>query len=231
MSIIPRKLSDLVNWVAAHVPVWAVEPTSVGLTAEKVASLESELTLVQGNIVSRDGAVNTARAATQTVNNSASDMRKTTSEMVRTIKAFAESQPKPEEIYTLAQIPPPASPSPAPPPGIPTSFRAALNPEGSLTISWKCANPRGTTGTVYNIRRRLSSSGPWQQLGAVGTRRFTDESISGTNTVMYQVQAQRGTVFGTASLTFMVQFGAGSGGGGFMITSQFEGEGGAKLAA
>jgi hypothetical protein len=232
MSIIPRKLSDLVNWVASHAPAWAVEPTSIGLSAEQVASLQSELTMVQGNIVTRDSAVNTARAAVQTTSNNASAMRKTASDLVRTIKAFAQTQAKPEEIYAMAQIPAPASPSPVPPPGMPTDFRASLNPEGSLTITWKCANPAGAGGTVYNVRRRFNSSSPWQQLGATGIRSFTDETLSGTTSVMYQVQAQRSASFGLASLTFMVQFG--TGGGGFMITSQFEedeGLGGAKLAA
>ena len=74
---------------------------------------------------------------------------------MRLIRAFAESTAKPTVVYNLAQIPPPASPSPAPPPAQPTDLTVTLDASGgSLTLRWKAANPAGTSGTSYIIRRR-----------------------------------------------------------------------------
>lgn len=48
-------------------------------------------------------------------------------------RAYAASTSKPITVYNLAQIPPPASPSPMPPPGQPGELTVTLTPaDGAL---------------------------------------------------------------------------------------------------
>ena len=46
----------------------------------------------------------------------------------------------------------------------------ALLGDGSLELKWKCANPAGSQGTMYQVSRRIGASGPLVQIGGSGTR-------------------------------------------------------------
>jgi hypothetical protein len=117
----------------------------------------------------------------------------------------------------------------APAPGTPTDFTASLNQTGVVTLKWKCANPAGTTGTIYECRRKIGN-GSFAFIGAVGTREFADATLpAGSIGVLYEVTAVRSTVRGNPAL-FNVNFGVG-GGGGMFIASTSEGEPSMKMAA
>ena len=100
-----------------------------------------------------------------------------------------------------------------------------LNPDGSVSLRWRCNNPTGSSGTIYNIRRRLSTQADFEFVGAVGTRKYTDFAIPpGTASVQYTVTGQRGAAAGLQSSPFMILFGYG--GGGLTIASQYVADGG-----
>jgi hypothetical protein len=102
-----------------------------------------------------------------------------------------------------------ALPTPIGPPGLPTSFNATLNFNGSLDLSWKCPNPRGSTGTMYMVWRSIDN-GEITYCGGCGSRKYTDTTVPpGTRTVAYQIQGVRSTQAGPFAL-FTVTFGMGS---------------------
>jgi hypothetical protein len=234
MSVLPRKLTDLLAFCNARLSLWGEHFSDIGLEQADVDAWSLLITNAQNKATARTAAAASAKSATEAMKEAGSELLRKSAELVRKIKTYAESQSKPGDVYQLANIPMPQSPSSMPPPGQPTTFKAVLEPDGALTIAWKCPNPPGAVGTVYAIRRRISETAPWEFVGAVGVKKFTDHGVPTVSSVSYQVQAQRGAKVGAPSFPFTVLFG--SGGGGFFITSQFEGDSGeggegVKLAA
>ena len=45
---------------------------------------------------------------------------------------------------------------------------------GAVELKWKCANPTGTQGTIYECRRKIGN-GAFTFVGATGVRAFTDD--------------------------------------------------------
>ena len=111
----------------------------------------------------------------------------------------------------MAEIPAPAIPGPKPAPGTPTGFTATIGADGALTLKWKCANPRGTSGTIYQVWRRSSPSAEFQYVGGSGSKTFVDPTIpAGSTAVTYQIQAVRSTAVGEPA-QFIVNFGTDEG--------------------
>jgi hypothetical protein len=231
MSVLPKKLSDLVAFVDAHIPIWTVAPANVGLTPAQVSSLSTQLNNTSGAIENRNQAVNAAKAATLEQNEQGSDLRSLAAACIRSIKTYAEAQAKPALVYAEAQIDPPAPPGPTPPPGQPTDLSVAIDPSsGALNLKWKCTNP--AAGTGYIIRRRAVGESEWTFVGVTGTKDFADTTFSaGPDAVQYTVQGTRSGVNGPLSSIFTINFGVPGDGDSFMVTSVTEGVQGAKLAA
>jgi hypothetical protein len=90
-----------------------------------------------------------------------------------------------------------ATPTPTPDPGTATDFKVAISVNGDLDVSFKCKNPVGSRGTVYQIWRRVGATGPYTYLCGVGSKKFTDSTIpAGATQLAYQVQAVRSTAVG-----------------------------------
>ena len=58
-------------------------------------------------------------------------------------------------VYTLARSAPPATPTPIGPPGLPYKLVATLKPNGSIELAWKCSNPAGCNGVIYQVYRKV----------------------------------------------------------------------------
>jgi hypothetical protein len=141
---------------------------------------------------------------------------------VKQIRLFAADQPKPDNVFFLAQLPPPKSPAFGTPPGQPYGARATLDTvTGALSVSFKCDNPKGLSGTVYVVSRRNSDAQPWTTVAITSTKRFTDATIvAGSPSIQYQIIAQRGGITGQPSGPITVSFGrAGGGGGGGVVAA------------
>jgi hypothetical protein len=217
-------------WCQEHAPVWTANATSIGLTAAQATAFSAAVTAAADSNLDLETARQAYRAAVAANDDAFAALRAANGDTLKLIRAFAQSSVKPMTVYTLAQIPPPATPQPAPPPGQPTNLAAALQPaSGHIALSWKCANPAGASGTSYIIRRKLPAEAGFTFIGvATGGKRFTDTSLpAGLGSVQYTVQAQRSDSSGPESEVFTVNFGSGAGGG---LTVQRDGRA-PKLAA
>lgn len=202
--------SALIAWAQAHVPVWTDQDVNIGLTEAQAQAYAAAVTAAANAFTAQEAAKNAAKAATLTANEQFSTLRRLTSAAVRDIKTFAEDNNNPN-VYVLAQIPPPAQPSPAPPPAKPSDLTVELDPSsGAITLRWKANNPRGASGTSYIIRRRLPADpqGQFDFIGVSGSKKFVDATfIAGPDAVQYTVQGQRADSAGPVSDIFTVSFG------------------------
>jgi hypothetical protein len=215
-AIIPSKKPEGLAWIGSRLETWADAPASIGLAAPDVASLQELFDSAEADLTAQETAANKARSATLTSNNTFSAARFQAQECLDKIRVFARASSDPDAVYAAADVPPPAKPS-AQVPGKPVQFKATLDTSGSLKITWK-ADSKNPAGTVWIVRRAIGNGG-FSQVGLVGGRSFEDFTIpSGSSSVTYVVQGQRGQAVGTASNGFQVRFG--TGGGELAIVSQ-----------
>lgn len=216
------------QWCQAHVNVFSTQAANIGLTDAQALAFQAAVAAAAGSLIDVQSAKDASRAATAAATDRFSLLRSSAAEMVRTIRTFAENSGTQAEVYQLAQIPSPATPTPAPPPGQPYMPRVVLLESGAIRLSWKCVNPAGTQGTIYEVRRRLGGQGAFAFIGASGVKSFDDATIpAGSSQVTYEVTAVRSTQRG-APAQFNVNFGIG--GPGLVSVSEGSTQG-VKLAA
>ncbi len=216
--------SHFIDWCQAHGSVFVENAADIGLTAQDAAAFEIMTDEAAEAIRLQNEAIQAARAATRTAQAKVRQLRAGAGKIVRTIRAYAENEKVPLIVYNLAQIPPPAAPSPAPPPAAPKRLTATLNATvGALTVRWKASHPAGTRGVTYLVRRRLvgavrpdaggeratgAARGEFVFVGATGEKAFVDASLpAGVEEVEYTVQAVRGKRSGAISAIFTVRIG------------------------
>ena len=218
MRVVPRTTSGRINFYNAHIPKWAIDPEAIGSTPEEIAQLQDKLDAAKDAFKQQKQAQNAARSATMRLKDALdalSDAGACTILRVRA-KARADGQP----VYSKAQITAPKKASPIGPPGKPSSFKWELGSLGELRITWKCKNPRGSQGTMYQVYRQLGQFGalgvgagtaPFEYLGATGRKEFVDETLpAGTAFAMYKIRAVRSRTKGP-NATFNVNFGVNEG--------------------
>lgn len=206
--------SDFLSWAAAHQQIFIDNAAAIGLTPAQATAFAFATTGAADADLAQVQAQEAAKVATQQVNDAVDVLRGEAGDVVRSIRAFAETQANPNAIYALAQIPAPADPTPAPPPAEPKNLIVTLEPQnGNLMLKWKASNPPGTSGTAYIVKRRLPKESDFQFIGVTGTKEFVDTTlIAGPDSVQYTVQGQRGNSAGPVSQVFTVTFGRLAGG-------------------
>ncbi|KAA0213038.1 MAG: hypothetical protein DYG94_12075 [Leptolyngbya sp. PLA3] len=213
MGVVPDTRIGKIEFYEAHALAggpWATNAAGIGLTPASVTAL-STLTIAARNAFNAaEAARQAAKAATQAYYDAVRAMHSgpgAGQDMIDTIRNWAESKDNPN-VYALAQIPPPATPGTTPPPGTPFKFRVGLLQDGALELKWKCNNPGGTVGTIYEIRRAVGG-GAFAFVGASGVKSFTDDTlVSGAAPVTYRITAVRSTARGNPA-QFTVNFGTG----------------------
>ncbi len=226
MGTIPNSRLGKIQFYEAHITPWTNNAAAIGLSLPDVANLTTltgeARTAYDEHMLAQDA----AKSATQNFYNKVSAMHGSPnagSDMIETIRIFAQTTDDPN-VYTLAQIPPPAPPGVVGPPGTPDNFRVALLQNGAVELGWKCQNPAGGTGTVYEILRS-DNGGPFVFVATAGTKNFTDDTIpANTSPVTYQITGVRSTVRGDPA-QFTVKFGADG-----VTQSQSESSGGSDLS-
>ncbi|MFZ2875058.1 MAG: hypothetical protein WAZ94_11325 [Phycisphaerales bacterium] len=226
MGVVPDTRLGKIEFYEAHALAggpWAVNAAAIGLTPAAVTTLGTLTTAARSAFNAAEAARQAAKAATQNFYDKVRAMHSgpgAGADMIDTIRLFAETKNDPN-VYVLAQIPPPATPGTTPPPGTPFEFTVGLLQNGALELKWKCNNPSGTVGTIYEVKRSIGG-GAMTFVGASGVKTFTDDTLpNGAMPATYQVTAVRSTARGNPA-QFTVNFGIG-GGGGFAITSVTEG--------
>ena len=222
MGIVPDDRLKKIEFYEAHLAPWGSNATAIGLTVAAVAALTAATEDARKAYDDHVAAQSAARAATQDFYDKVRLMHNAPgagADMLRSIKNFALSSDDPK-VYVLAQIPPPATPGSTPPPGTPFDFNVGLLQDGALELRWKCNNPSGTVGTIYEVRRALAG-GAMQFVGASGVKSFIDNALPGgaATPVTYQITAVRSTARGNPA-QFSVNFGGGAGGGAFTVSVQ-----------
>jgi len=218
MPIVPNTRLGKIEFYEAHLGPWGTSAVAIGLTTAQVAALATATTAARAAYNAAEAARAASKAATQNFHDKVAAMHSNPglgADMIDIIKNFAETTNNPN-VYNLAQIPPPAEPGPVPPPGTPYKLSVGLLGDGSIELKWKCDNPSGAQGTIYEVLRRFGD-GPFAFVGATGVRAFLDDTIpAGSSPVTYQITAVRSTQRGTPA-QFLVSFGVG--GGGLAITT------------
>lgn len=214
MSVIPTTRIGKVEFYEVHSPVWAAQAAAVGLTTTETAEITQRTEKSRGAYQAMLTARASAKAATEDFYDNVADMASYGAGLMSKIRGFAESTANPT-VYIMAQIPAPATPTPAPAPGKPMDFSVELSESGVIMLKWKCVNPVGTTGTIYEVRRRIGAGSPWTFLGATGVKSFDDDTLpAGSTGVTYEISAVRSTKRGLPG-QFNVNFGVGGDGAAF----------------
>lgn len=225
MAVIPGDRAQQIVFCKQHLAPWAANAAAIGIVAGDVTTLTTRTDAAQTALNAALAARQTAKAATEAYYNAVDLMTDKAREIVKTIKAYADSKNDPN-IFILAQIPAPTPPvaGSSVPPGKPDRFNVTLNPGGSLTLAWRSTNAASSTGGSFIIARRPAptASDPNPPYAVVGTAAgsgqseaggsrtitFTDLSIPfGTTSVSYIVTPRRGGKNGESSDAYTVTFG------------------------
>jgi hypothetical protein len=221
--VFPSKNAELPAVTADLLTIWTPTPEDFGLDAARVAAIKSANDAAAAALTDLVAKRAAAEVATATFNDLCADVRTLGNAAVRTIDGFAIASGNPTAVWNAAGIPAPKTPSTLPPPGQPGSITASLNSLGELTLKWKCTNPRGVNGVVYQVLRGLNGAAP-TPFDYTGEKTFVDATVpTGTTTVTYIIRARRGSSQGTPSSDFTVRFGVG--GGGLVIAETFTSDG------
>ncbi|MFN7314228.1 MAG: hypothetical protein ACK5ZG_05135 [Phycisphaerae bacterium] len=210
MSSIPSSpRSAVYDWCEARVDPWRTNAVNIGLAPDDALGFATSVTTYAAALSEQNKAKAALQAATRTVNEAYTTMRRNMTDGVTDIRQFAQRQTDPNAVYELAQVPPRSASGTAPPPGRPFDFSVQLiDDSGAVQLRWKCENPRGTQGTSYIIRRRLPTETAFSFIGVTGEKRFVDSTfVAGPDSVEYTVQAQRADSAGPVSSIFTINFG------------------------
>ena len=225
MGVIPNTRVGKIEFFESHISPWTEHVADIGLTAGSVANLTSLTEAARASFLAAEEARQASKAATEAFYTAVAAMAKSGTSMVETIRVYADVNNNPN-VFVLAEIPAPSSGSPVGPPGTPFQPVVTLSQTGAIALNWKCNNPSGASGTIYEVRRQIGG-GSFAFIGATGTREFVDDTIpAGSSIVNYQVNGLRSTVRGPVA-TFNVRFGVG--GPGLTVTDATNA--GVKMAA
>jgi hypothetical protein len=216
MSVVPSDRRAKIQWFRDRINAWTAASTAVGLSTAQCTSMAAAITAAETSEKEATEIRAASKSATVKFYGDTSAMGSLGSSLVATIRAFAEQSSNPTNVYNLSMVPPPSVPSELPPPGTPESFKVELLQDGSIVLSWKCNNPKGSQGTIYEVRRADLGEDNWQFIGATGVKSFSDAIPKASSGQSYQITAVRSTRRGNPAV-FDVRLGVG-GGGGFVAT-------------
>ena len=210
MSVVPNRPAEAYDFAVARQTIWSGIPTQIGLTAADATAMADSTDAFAQAFDAAVKARAASKAATEALSQAARTMRTRIADNVQKIRIFAESTNNPT-VFSLAQIPVPASPSPLPPPEQPREIEAILNATGTLTLRFRANVGRG--GSSFLVSRKLASETAFSFIGTADVTRsaiksFTDTTLPpGSNNVQYIITGQRGSVRGASSPVFTVVIG------------------------
>jgi hypothetical protein len=204
MSVVPQKKIARVEWYEGRIAAWTSNATAIGTTAGACTDMAAKITAARAAWNAKVIAEAASEAATNTFYTACDAMGVAGQAIIKNVRSKAESTGD-MEVYSLAMIPPPATPTPAGPPGTPGDFSVQLD-SGALMLKWKCSNPV-SGGVVYQVYRRTTPAGEYEALGIAGEKRFIDATVpAGSSQVTYKIRGVRPTAAGMWA-EFNVTFG------------------------
>lgn len=206
MSVKPRTLPEKIQWFESHVAPWNTNAVAIGTTVAEASAFQTKAEAARAALTAAVEARAASKNASLALTNAVAAADVAASGIIQQVRAKAETTNNPD-VYVLASIPAPATPSVIGAPGLPTGMKATLNPDGSLKLGWDCVNPAGSQGVLYHVYRQLGATGEFTFIGGTGKKEFTDASVpSGLATIVYKVQGVRTTAIGVAG-EFIIRFG------------------------
>jgi len=181
------------------------DPAAYGLTAADATALATAV--ANWNAAYTAAAMTTTRS--KSIVQGKNDARTALKQLISRLAKRIDSEPSvTDEMKLQLGLSVRKTPSRRSAPGTANTFAARLLANGSLEIGWKCKNPTGTSGTTYQVFRRVGMDGLPEFVGSTGVKQFVDDAIpTGATQLTYQVQATRSTGAGDWA-TFNVSFGA-----------------------
>jgi hypothetical protein len=241
MSIIPKVKVEQLQFCESHWPVWTANAAAIGLSTTQTTNFKNFATAARAAYDAAQTAKQAYHAAVTNQNQALRLATDNAADLIRVIKGFAELTSNPNAVYSLAQIPPPATPVPAAAPGKPTDINVTLESSGAVTFTWEATNSAASGGAFFNISRKLPGQTSFTPLGGTSgstseSRRmtFTDATVPTSAAgagAQYIIQGQRGTLVGLASDAVVVQFGVEDGPGFSVTGATANANGGLKVAA
>lgn len=227
MALIPKDSQARLSFFATHAPHWVERADEIGLTASSAEAVADAVTAAKEARAAAYAAAEAAKSATLLANAADEALTRVGAAAIRTIKAFAASQPSEIDestVYTAALIDAPHRPGPkrrtqgerdAAVPRI-SNVSATPDAHGNVRLRWETV--RGATmgagaGMSYMISRRIDN-GPEALIAMVGgpgpgrtSSTYLDDAVPiGTRSLFYSITPSQGGGVGTAN-TATVQFG------------------------
>src|SRR4051794_13588071 len=129
-EVVPKGRAEKLRFFQQRRGAWALHAAELGLPPAAIAEMEATLDAATAAAERQYDALSKARSATLAFNTALDALAGVGSKMLKRIKATAAAEAGGEggenRVYALAQIGPPADPSPVAPPGIATTFAAQL---------------------------------------------------------------------------------------------------------
>ena len=211
MSVVPNKIAQRIQFYEDHIPPFTTNATAIGVSSAEVTDLQTKTAAARSAFDTRQAQQQAAEAATLALKDAVDAMSLAGAVLIKKVRAKAESVGG-NSVYTLAELPAPAIPSPVGAPGTPYQLKVALKPSGAVELTWKADNPAGCTGVIWQLYRRVTQTAEWTYIGGTGQRKYADQTVpAGVPSVMYQIRGTRSTAVGDGA-EFTVNFGTTSSG-------------------
>ena len=196
MPVLPGTRKTNLEFFEQHIATWqAAPPTAIGLTAAQLTAFAAVIGKARTAFNTAEGARIASKAATTDFYGQCDPMVATGRDLIRTIKAFAESSANPDAVYALAQIPPPAQGSPGQPPDVPTNLTADISAAGELTLHWDATTSGPSTGVFFIIARKNPGQAAFTTLVGTAEKAFIAPGFTGCDgVVQYRIMAVRGSL-------------------------------------
>jgi hypothetical protein len=207
-GIVPDKQAEAINFFTSRLSLWAANAANIGLLPANVSAITAAVSDAQAKLNAALTARANAKSATVALTDSLSTMRSLGGDLIKTIRAYAETTENPA-VYSLSNIPPVSPPTPLGPPAEPTNVQAALNSGGAVELAWDGSRLGGTS---FSIERQLTPiaavPGTWTLIAVVEDRTYTDANVpQGQAMVAYRITAQRAGGTSDPSMPGVVLFG------------------------
>ena len=143
---LPADRSGKIEYCEARVEPFGTNAVAIGTTAPIVADYTTKVENARAALSAQTAAQNAAMAATNDLTIAIAAMVTAFSGIAKQVDVKALTAG--DGVYSLANLPPPATPTPMGPLGQPSALKVALTQDGFLDLIWKCTNPVGATGAV-----------------------------------------------------------------------------------
>jgi len=224
MRLVPDKQDERIEFFQTKLAVWQAHAAELGLNETELADLAAAVEATR--VAQQEAHVARQMAQAATLSLKLADKTMSTMGAAALFKIRGAARLAGDGVYPIAQIPVPAQASPIGAPGGPVGFEVKLMTLGWVELTWRCRQPRGAVGTMYQVYRKLREDGPFEYIGTAGERKYVDTTVpAGTPSVTYKVRAVRSTTAGPWR-QFIVNFGTSE-----TTMATFTPEGSKQLAA